>query len=131
MTICQVVGVVTLAPFYSSAESQSIATLMGVAENHCSVAQSTEDGKTFACMVWDNDPQKFSDPRQLEIYRNQQLVVTIKPGTPIREWHFWKNGEQLSVHAGIQGDVGTYRLYDAATGKLVDQVNSVSSPSEL
>jgi len=131
MTICQVVGVVTLALFCSSAEAQSITTLMGVAENHCSVAQSTEDGKTFVCMVWDNDPQKFSNPLQLEIYRNQQLVVTIKPGTPIREWHFWKNGEQLSVHAGVQGDVGTYRLFDAATGKPVDQVNSVSSPGEL
>ena len=131
MTICQVVGVVTLALFCSSAEAQSITTLMGVAENHCSVAQITEDGKTFACMVGNNDPQKFSNPLQLEIYRNQQLVVTIKPGTPIREWHFWKNGEQLSVHTGKQGDVGTYRLYDAATGKLVDQVNSVSSPSEL
>lgn len=40
------------------------------------MAQSTEDGKTFVCMVWDNDPQKFSNPLQLEIYRNQQLVVT-------------------------------------------------------
>jgi hypothetical protein len=131
MTICQVVGVVTVALCCSSAESQSITTPIAVAENHCSVAQSTQDGKTFACTVWDNDPQKFSDPLQLEIYRDQQLVVTIKSGTPIREWHFWKNGQQLSVHAGIQGDVGTYRLYDAATGKLVDQVNSVSSPSEL
>jgi hypothetical protein len=62
-------------------------------------------------MVWDNDPEKFSDPLQLKIYRNPVLVVTIKPGTRIREWHFWKNEEQLSIHAGIQGDVGTYRLY--------------------
>ena len=69
--------------------------------------------------------------RQLEIYRNKQLVVTIKSGTPIWEWHFRENGEQLSVHAAIQGDVGSYRLHDTATGKLVDQVNSVSSPSEL
>jgi hypothetical protein len=131
MTICRVAAVVTLALFYSKVECQSIAALMGVSENHCSVAQSTEDGKTFACMVWDNDPQKFSNPLQLEIYRNQQLLVTIKPGTPIREWHFWKNGEQLSIHAGIQGEIGTYRLYNTATGKVVDQVNSVSNPSEL
>lgn len=131
MMICRLAAVVTFAFFCSSAEPQSIAALMGVPENHCSVAQGTEDDKTLACMVWDGDPEKFSNPIQLEIYRNQRLVVTIEPGTPIREWHFWKNGEQLSIHAGRQGDVGTYRLYDTATGRQVNQVISVSSPSKL
>jgi hypothetical protein len=131
MTMCQIAAGVTLALSCLSVESQSIATLMGVPEHHCSVAQSTEDGKTFACMVWDNDPQKFSSPLQLEIYSDQQLVVTIKSGNPIRDWHFWKNGQQLSVHAGRQGGVGTYRLYDTTTGKQIDQVNSASIPSEL
>jgi hypothetical protein len=131
MAIWRLTTALTFALLCSTVESQSITTLMGVPEHHCSVAESTEDAKTFACMVWDNDPQKFSSPLQLEIYRNQQLVVTIKPGTPIREWHFWKNGEQLSIHAGRQGDIGTYQLYDTATGKQVEQVNSASSPSEL
>lgn len=129
MTVCQVVGVVILALSCSSAVSQSPATK--VAENHCTIAQGTEDGKTIACMVWDNDPQNFSNPRQLEIYRNEKLVFTIEPGAPIREWHFWKNGEQIAIHTGIQDSVGTYGLYDAATGKLVEQANSVSRPSDL
>jgi hypothetical protein len=61
MTICRIAAVVTLAVFCSRVESQSIANLMGVPENHCSVAQSI-DGETFACMVWDNNPQKFPVP---------------------------------------------------------------------
>jgi hypothetical protein len=126
MTICRLAAMVTLAFICSSAKSQSIASLMGVPENHCSVAQGTVDGKTFVCEVWDGDPQKFSNSLQLEIYRNQQLVTTIKTGDPIREWHFWKNGEQLSIHAARQGEVGTYRLYETTGGKQVDQAKSVS-----
>jgi hypothetical protein len=132
--ICRVVGFVALALSCSAANSQSqwITTLMaGMPEHHCSEAQGTEDGKAFVCTVWDNDPQKFSAPRQLEVYRNRQPIVTIEPGTPIREWHFWNRGEQLSIHTGVQGDVGTYQLYETATGKLVDQVSQPSSPSKL
>lgn len=129
--ICRVVAVVALTLSCSGANSQSITTLMGgVPEHHCSEAQGTVDGKSIACMVWDGDAEKFSHPRQLEIYRNQRLIVTIEPGAPIREWHFWKEGEQLSVHTGM-GTGGTYQLYDTATGKLVDQVNAPSNPSEL
>jgi len=131
MMIRRLAAVVSFALFYSSAESQSIASLMGVAENHCSVAQSTEDGKTFVCMVWDGDPKKFSNPLQLEIYRDLQLVATINTGDPIREWHFWKNGEQLSIHSGRQGEVGIYRLYETARGKQVEQAKSVSHPGDL
>ena len=130
--IYRVVVFAVLALSCSRMHSQSITALMGgVPEDHCSVAQGTEDGKTIACQVWDNDPQRFSDPLQLEVYRNRHLIVTIEPGTPIREWHFWKSGEQLSVHTGVRGDVGTYQLYDAATGKLVAQVDSPSSPGKL
>jgi hypothetical protein len=82
-------------------------------------------------MVWDNDPEKFSEPRQLEVYQNRQLIVTIQPGAPIRQWHFWKTGDQLSIHTGVRGEAGTYQLYDTTTGKLVDEVNSPSSLSKL
>jgi len=131
MTICRLAAVVAFVFFCSRVESQANATSITLSDGHCSEVQSTEDGKTSACMVWDNDPEKFSSPLQLEIYRNQRLVVTIEPRSPIREWHFWKNGEQLSIHSGKQGDVGTFRLYDTATGKQVDQVISVSSPRDL
>lgn len=130
--ICRVVAFAALALSCSASNSQSIETLMGgVPEHHCSEAQSTVDGKTIACVVWDNDPQKFSAPLQLELYRNRHLIVTIEPGTPVQEWHFWKKGEQLSLHTGIRGDVGTYQLYETATGKLLEQVNPPSSPNKL
>jgi len=97
--ICRIAGFVALTLSCSAANSQSqwITTLMaGMPEHHCSEARGTEDGKAFVCTVWDSDPQKFSAPRQLEVYRNRQPIVTIEPGTPIREWHFWNRGEQLS-----------------------------------
>ena len=105
--------------------------MAGMPEHHCSVAQGTVDGRAFVCMVWDNNPQNFSEPRKLEVYRHRQPIVTIEPGTPIQEWHFWKQGEQLSIHTGVRGKAGTYELHETATGKLVEKVNPPSSPSEL
>lgn len=132
--IYRIVAFVTLALSCSGANSQSqwIATLIaGMPEHHCSEARGTQDGKALVCMVWDNDPEKFSEPRQLEVYQNGQLIVTIQPGAPIRQWHFWKTGDQLSIHTGVRGEAGTYQLYDTTTGKLVDEVNSPSSLSKL
>jgi hypothetical protein len=76
--------------------AQSAEEVMGVKEGHCSEAQGTVDGKTFACMVWDNDQAKFYDPTQIEVYRGHKRVYTIETGNPIRDWHFWKDGQQLA-----------------------------------
>jgi len=130
MTIYRVAAWIALALSCSAVQSQTVATQIGVSENHCSEIQGTVDNKTFVCMVWNHDPQRFAQPHRLEVYRNRKLIVTIQPGTAIREWHFWKNGEQLSIHAG-KGNAGTFLLYDTATGKLVDQVNTPVRPSEL
>jgi len=114
--------VLTVAPWYPSAEAQSIAELMGVKEGHCSMAQGTVDGKTFACMVWDNDPERFSLPTQIEIYRGRKLKYTIQSGSPIWEWHFWKEGKQLAVHYGSQHGAAFYVLYDSRTGAEAERV---------
>ena len=45
--------------------AQSVEEMMGVKEGHCSLAQATVDGETFACMVWDHDSARFSgDPNR-------------------------------------------------------------------
>ena len=49
-------------------------------------------------------------------------MYTIQPGSPIGEWHFWHDGKQLAVHYGFSGELGTFALYDAATGKRVDRL---------
>ena len=66
---CCLLGVfVTVAPWIQGAAAQSAEEMMGVKQDHCSIAQGTLDGRTFVCMVWDHDPARFSDPTQIEIY---------------------------------------------------------------
>lgn len=106
-----------MAVAFVSAEAQTIDTMTGAAEDHCSVTQeSAPDSRTFACQVWDRDPEQFARPAKIEIFRDRRLIAIITPGKPIAEWHFWKNGEQISVHAS-----DTYRLYDTTTGKQIAQ----------
>ena len=107
---CLVALYVLVAPWIPGAAAQSAEEMMGVKEGHCSVAQGTADGKTFACMVWDHDPARFSDPAQIEVYRGHKRIYTIQPGRPIREWHFWHDGRQLAVHYGPDGELGKCRL---------------------
>jgi hypothetical protein len=78
---CCLLGVfVTVAPWIQGAAAQSAEEMMGVKQDHCSMAQRTLDGRTFVCMVWDHDPARFSDPTQIEIYRGHKKMYTIQPG---------------------------------------------------
>ncbi len=110
-----------VALWYPGTLAQSMEEMMGVKEGHCSMAQGTVDGKTFACMVWDHDPAKFSDPTQIEVYRRHKRICTIEPGSPIREWHFWREGKELAVYYGTKDGLGTYALYKARSGRQVDR----------
>ena len=104
---------------------------MGIKEGHCSMSQGTVDGKTLACMVWDNDPARFSEPTQIEIYRDHKLKYTIQSGSPIWEWHFWKEGKQLAIHYGSQNGAEFYVLYDSRTGKEVDRLADLMGSGHL
>jgi hypothetical protein len=115
----------------SCVTAQSAEELMGAKEGHCSVAQGAIDGRTFACQVWDNDAEKFSNPDQIEIYRNHKRIVTIKPGSSIREWHFWKGGNQIAIHFGAQDTFGTYALYDTGSGIQVIRMSPLTGSGHL
>lgn len=131
MRTWQATGILTVVLFSVSVEGQSIEKQMGLPEGHCSEGQGSLDGATFACQVWDHDDQKFSDSRQIEIYRDSRLVQTIETDAPIREWHFWDEGKQLSVQVGKRDDPGAYQLFDVISGKQIDKLASVSRISEL
>ena len=120
-----------VAFWYPSALAQSAEEMMGVKEGHCSLAQGTVDGKTFACMVWDHDPAMFSNPTQIEIYRRHKRIYTIEPGSPIREWHFWREGKELVVYYGTKDELGTHALYETRTGQQVDRVPGSPQPRSL
>ena len=121
----------TVALWYPSAVAQSLEEMIGVKEGHCATIRGTVDGKTFACVVWDNDPAKFSAPTQLGVYRGRQHIYTIEPGATIQEWHFWQEDRQLAVHYAPNGGLGSYALYDALTGKQVDRLPGSSQPRRL
>jgi hypothetical protein len=120
-----------VALWHPRTPAQSVEEMMGVKEGHCSTAQGTVDGETFACMVWDHDPVRFSDPTQIEIYRRHKRICTIEPGSSIREWHFWREGKELAVYYGTKGGLGTYALYKARSGRQVDRVPGSLQPRTL
>jgi hypothetical protein len=131
MRTWEAVGILTFSLLCLNAAAQTTADKIGLPEHHCSVEQTSLDGTTFACMVWNNDEQKFSNPTQIEIYRDRRLALTIETDAPIREWHFWDEGKQLSVHVGEREDRGTYELFDLTSGKRIGKLDSVSRVSEL
>lgn len=120
---CYLLELLLLVPLSClHATAQSAEEMMGVKRGHCSIAQGTVDGRTFACMVWDNDPAKFSDPTQVEVYRDHRKIFTIAPGLPIREWHFWQDGRNLAVNFGAKDGLENYALYDTRTGARIDLI---------
>jgi len=121
----------TLALWCTDGAAQSTEELMGVQEEHCSVSVGGTDNRTFACMVWDHDPEKFAKPRQIEIYRDQKRVTTIETANPIREWHLWEGGAQVSIHIAERDGHGTIALYDTTTGNQLDRVSDSLKPGLL
>jgi hypothetical protein len=115
----------------SSGIGQTPEKWIGVSDGHCSEIRGSPDNQTFACLVWDRAPERFSEPRQIEIYTGMKRIQTIEPGTPILEWHFWKDGKQLAVHSGTRDTLGTYALYDTTTGVQIDRASDSIEPSGL
>ena len=88
---------------------------------HCLEAWVADDKQTVGCMVW----QKSEEPPQsveLEIYLKGGQRKTIGPGTPIRDWHFWKGGQQIALYSGPRNGVGTYALYDTSSAGLIEKL---------
>jgi hypothetical protein len=64
---------------------------------------------------------------QLEIYLKWGARQTIQPGGVIREWHFWKDGQQVAVYSGPPRGPGIYALYDATRARIVE---TLAEPSD-
>jgi len=50
---------------------------------------------------------------------------------PIRDWHFWKDGEQITVYSGWRDSPGTYALYDTASARLIEKLAEPSDEKLL
>ncbi len=100
--------------------------------NHCGWTEVANDKQTVGCLVMGGpDPEKLSQSLQLEIFLKGGKRETIEPGAPILDWHFLKDGQQVSVYSRPLNGTGTYALYDAAAVRLIARLAEPSDESLL
>jgi hypothetical protein len=58
-------------------------------------------------------------------------MKSIEPGAPVREWHFWKDGQFVAVCSGPLGGPGTYELFDTPNARVVERVAEPVDKSAL
>jgi hypothetical protein len=90
-------------------------------KGHCLEVMVADDKQTVGCMVWlksEEPPQSL----QLELYIKGGERKTIEPGAAIREWHFWEQGQQVTIYSGPRDGSGTYALYDAKSARLIQKL---------
>jgi hypothetical protein len=90
---------------------------------HCMEATTAGDMQTIGCAVAvPLRPGESWQSLQLEIYLKGGLKKTIELGAPIREWHFWKDGQFVAVYIGPLSGPGTFELFDSANARVVERV---------
>jgi hypothetical protein len=93
---------------------------------HCTEAIVADDQQTVACMVrLESEEPPLSV--ELEIYLRGGQRKTIEPGALIRDWRFWKGGQQIMVYSGPRNELGTYGLYDTASAGLIEKLAEPSN----
>jgi len=98
----------------------------------CEMLLVAPNRQTVGCLVMRGaEAEEFSHPLNLEIYLKGGRQITIEPGTPIRDWHFWRNGEQVFVSFGSSNGPGTDVLYDTASGQVVEKLEEPSDEGLL
>jgi hypothetical protein len=94
---------------------------------HCGEAIVADDKQTVGCLVSEEPPEWL----QLELYLKGGEKKTIEPGAPIREWHFWEHGQQVTIYSGPRDGSGTYALYDAKSARLIQKLAEPSDERQL
>ena len=85
---------------------------------HCGEAMVADDKQTVGCLVSEEPSQWL----RFELYLKGGERKTIEPGAPIREWHFWKQGQQVTIYSGPRDGSGTYALYDVKSARLIEKL---------
>jgi hypothetical protein len=99
---------------------------------HCGMAVFAPDRQTLGCMVMRNPkPDGSWSSLDLEIYLKGGRRIVIDPWTPIGEWHFWKDGQQVAICSLRPGRPIMHILYDSATGQEIEKVEDPPDESLL
>ena len=101
--------------------------------DHCSEAQVEPDQQTIFCRaVRRNADGSIAGYLGLEVYHRNGSTVTISPeGGPFVEWRIWNGGSQVVLEVYDQELSRHYELYDAATGKLLENVGQLDATNSL
>jgi hypothetical protein len=113
---------------YVSSEEGKLIKMAG--SGHCGWAEVARDNQTVGCLVM-RGPELISESLQLEIFLKGGKKITIEPGAPIRDWHFLKDGQQVSVHFGFPNAPGCFALYESASGHLIEKLTEPPDESSL
>ena len=57
---------------------------------------------------------------KLKLLRGLGFVQQVEPGGFIRSWSFARDGKAVAIYSGALHFAGTYELYDAATGAMLE-----------
>jgi hypothetical protein len=98
---------------------------------HCIEAKFADDKKTVGCSVArGTTPEEAMQSIRLEVYLRNGWLKIIETETPMG-WHFWHDGQQVSVYSRSHDGQKHYALYDAASAQLVQEFMGPSDDSLL
>jgi hypothetical protein len=99
---------------------------------HCIEVMSALDKQTLGCSVArGTEPGEAMQSLRLEIYLKNGQKRIIESKTPIAEWHFWRDGQQVAVHWSSADRKGRYALYDSASARIVEEFPEPDDESSL
>jgi len=115
---------------YVSSDEGKLIKMAGA--GHCIEARSALDKQTVACSVArGTEPEEAMQSLRLEIYLKNGQKRIIESKTPIVEWHFWHDGQQVAVHWSSPDRKGRYALYDSASARMVEEFPEPDDESSL
>lgn len=115
---------------YVSSDEGKLIRMAGA--GHCIEARFALDKQTVGCSVArGTKPEEAMQSVQLEIYLKNGHKRVIESETPIAEWHFWRDGQQVAVDWSSPGGRGRYALYDSASARLVEEFPEPRDESSL
>jgi|HubBroStandDraft_6_1064221.scaffolds.fasta_scaffold435937_1 hypothetical protein len=115
---------------YVSSDEGKLIRMAGA--GHCIEVRSALDKQTVGCTVpRGTEPEEAMQSLRLEIYLKNGQKRIIESKTPIEEWHFWRDGQQVAVHWSSPDRKGRYALYDSASARLVEEFPEPGDESSI
>ena len=99
---------------------------------HCIEARFADDKQTVGCSVArGTKAEETMQSLKLEIYLRNGKKQIIETETPMMDWHFWRDGQEVALYSHSLDGKGHYALYDAASARLVEELAEPENESLL